>query len=142
MANALIVCLHNAGRSQMSRALFERAADDAQGGGDVVGSACGEGRDRHAAADHFLDDARDCAVAARDGHKIGGLVERLGPVVVLGRLIAHLMTAFTDDREEPVEILFCMPARAQVVDENDAHANCWKPGSCSSEKQAYAHPHH
>ena len=28
MANALFVCLHNAGRSQMSQALFERAADD------------------------------------------------------------------------------------------------------------------
>jgi arsenate reductase len=27
MANALFVCLHNAGRSQMSAALFERAAD-------------------------------------------------------------------------------------------------------------------
>jgi arsenate reductase len=27
MANALFVCLHNAGRSQMSRALFERAAN-------------------------------------------------------------------------------------------------------------------
>ena len=27
MAKALFVCLHNAGRSQMSRALFERAAD-------------------------------------------------------------------------------------------------------------------
>ena len=27
MANALFVCLHNAGRSQISRALFERAAD-------------------------------------------------------------------------------------------------------------------
>src|SRR4051812_10930752 len=27
MANALFVCLHNAGRSQMSRALFERAAE-------------------------------------------------------------------------------------------------------------------
>jgi arsenate reductase len=27
MANVLFVCLHNAGRSQMSRALFERAAD-------------------------------------------------------------------------------------------------------------------
>ncbi len=27
MAHALFVCLHNAGRSQMSRALFERAAD-------------------------------------------------------------------------------------------------------------------
>ena len=27
MANALFVCLHNAGRSQMSQALFERAAD-------------------------------------------------------------------------------------------------------------------
>ena len=26
MANVLFVCLHNAGRSQMSRALFERAA--------------------------------------------------------------------------------------------------------------------
>ena len=26
MANALFVCLHNAGRSQMSQALFERAA--------------------------------------------------------------------------------------------------------------------
>jgi arsenate reductase (thioredoxin) len=31
MANALIVCLHNAGRSQMSRALFERAADGRHG---------------------------------------------------------------------------------------------------------------
>ncbi len=27
MSNALFVCLHNAGRSQMSRALFERAAE-------------------------------------------------------------------------------------------------------------------
>lgn len=27
MPNALFVCLHNAGRSQMSQALFERAAD-------------------------------------------------------------------------------------------------------------------
>jgi arsenate reductase len=27
MANILFVCLHNAGRSQMSRALFERAAE-------------------------------------------------------------------------------------------------------------------
>jgi len=27
MANALFVCLHNAGRSQISQALFERAAD-------------------------------------------------------------------------------------------------------------------
>ena len=27
MANVLFVCLHNAGRSQMSKALFERAAD-------------------------------------------------------------------------------------------------------------------
>jgi arsenate reductase (thioredoxin) len=27
MANALFVCLHNAGRSQMSQALFEHAAD-------------------------------------------------------------------------------------------------------------------
>lgn len=27
MANVLFVCLHNAGRSQMSRALFERAVD-------------------------------------------------------------------------------------------------------------------
>jgi arsenate reductase len=29
MANVLFVCLHNAGRSQMSRALFERAAGGA-----------------------------------------------------------------------------------------------------------------
>ncbi len=28
MANALFVCLHNAGRSQMSQALFERAVGD------------------------------------------------------------------------------------------------------------------
>ena len=27
MANVLFVCLHNAGRSQMSQALFDRAAD-------------------------------------------------------------------------------------------------------------------
>ncbi|HWA52601.1 MAG TPA: heat-shock protein HtpX, partial [Solirubrobacterales bacterium] len=27
MPNALFVCLHNAGRSQMSQALFERAAE-------------------------------------------------------------------------------------------------------------------
>ncbi len=31
MANALFVCLHNAGRSQMSQALFERAAGDRHG---------------------------------------------------------------------------------------------------------------
>jgi len=31
MANALFVCLHNAGRSQMSQALFERAAADRHG---------------------------------------------------------------------------------------------------------------
>jgi len=32
MANALFVCLHNAGRSQMSQALFERAAEGRHGG--------------------------------------------------------------------------------------------------------------
>jgi len=31
MANTLFVCLHNAGRSQMSQALFERAADGRHG---------------------------------------------------------------------------------------------------------------
>jgi arsenate reductase len=31
MANVLFVCLHNAGRSQMSRALFERAAGGRHG---------------------------------------------------------------------------------------------------------------
>jgi arsenate reductase (thioredoxin) len=31
MANVLFVCLHNAGRSQMSRALFERAAGERHG---------------------------------------------------------------------------------------------------------------
>lgn len=31
MADALFVCLHNAGRSQMSQALFERAADGRHG---------------------------------------------------------------------------------------------------------------
>jgi arsenate reductase (thioredoxin) len=31
MANVLFVCLHNAGRSQMSQALFERAADGRHG---------------------------------------------------------------------------------------------------------------
>ncbi len=31
MADALFVCLHNAGRSQMSRALFERAAEGRHG---------------------------------------------------------------------------------------------------------------
>jgi len=31
MAKVLFVCLHNAGRSQMSRALFERAAGDRHG---------------------------------------------------------------------------------------------------------------
>jgi arsenate reductase (thioredoxin) len=31
MANALFVCLHNAGRSQMSQALFERVADGRHG---------------------------------------------------------------------------------------------------------------
>jgi arsenate reductase len=31
MPNALFVCLHNAGRSQMSQALFERAADGRHG---------------------------------------------------------------------------------------------------------------
>jgi arsenate reductase len=31
MANVLFVCLHNAGRSQMSRALFERAAQGRHG---------------------------------------------------------------------------------------------------------------
>ncbi len=36
MASALFVCLHNAGRSQMSRALFERAA-----GGRHVAEAAG-----------------------------------------------------------------------------------------------------
>jgi arsenate reductase (thioredoxin) len=34
MAHALFVCLHNAGRSQMSQALFERAAAGRHQGGD------------------------------------------------------------------------------------------------------------
>ncbi len=37
MANALFVCLHNAGRSQMSRALFERAAGSRHGA-DAAGT--------------------------------------------------------------------------------------------------------
>ena len=40
MANALFVCLHNAGRSQMSQALFERAAEsrhDARSAGTTPG---------------------------------------------------------------------------------------------------------
>jgi len=40
MANALFVCLHNAGRSQMSQALFERAAQgrhDARSAGTTPG---------------------------------------------------------------------------------------------------------
>jgi arsenate reductase len=42
VANVLFVCLHNAGRSQMSRALFERAAGgrhDAQSSGTTPGDA-------------------------------------------------------------------------------------------------------
>jgi arsenate reductase len=41
MANALFVCLHNAGRSQMSRALFERAAGGRHGARSA-GTAPGE----------------------------------------------------------------------------------------------------
>jgi protein-tyrosine-phosphatase len=41
MANALFVCLHNAGRSQMSQALFERAADGRHAGRSA-GTAPGE----------------------------------------------------------------------------------------------------
>jgi protein-tyrosine-phosphatase len=37
MADALFVCLHNAGRSQMSRALFERAAEGRHGA-DAAGT--------------------------------------------------------------------------------------------------------
>ena len=36
MATVLFVCLHNAGRSQMSQALFERAADRGAGGRTVM----------------------------------------------------------------------------------------------------------
>src|SRR5947207_14341440 len=42
MANVLFVCLHNAGRSQISKALFERAADgrhQAQSAGTQPGEA-------------------------------------------------------------------------------------------------------
>ena len=42
MANVLFVCLHNAGRSQMSQALFERAADgrhQARSAGTTPGDA-------------------------------------------------------------------------------------------------------
>jgi arsenate reductase (thioredoxin) len=42
MAHALFVCLHNAGRSQMSQALFERAAD----GRHTAGSAGTQPGDR------------------------------------------------------------------------------------------------
>jgi arsenate reductase (thioredoxin) len=42
MAHALFVCLHNAGRSQMSQALFERAA----GGRHTAGSAGTQPGDR------------------------------------------------------------------------------------------------
>ena len=41
MANALFVCLHNAGRSQMSQALFERAAQGRHGARSA-GTAPGE----------------------------------------------------------------------------------------------------
>ena len=35
MANVLFVCLHNAGRSQISQALFERASSSVSGCGDA-----------------------------------------------------------------------------------------------------------
>ena len=41
MAHVLFVCLHNAGRSQMSRALFERAADGRHSA-DSAGTTPGE----------------------------------------------------------------------------------------------------
>jgi hypothetical protein len=41
VANALFVCLHNAGRSQMSQALFERAAGGRHGARSA-GTAPGE----------------------------------------------------------------------------------------------------
>jgi arsenate reductase len=41
MANVLFVCLHNAGRSQMSRALFERAAGGRHAA-DSAGTTPGE----------------------------------------------------------------------------------------------------
>jgi arsenate reductase len=42
MANALFVCLHNAGRSQMSQAIFERAAQGRHGARSA-GTTPGEG---------------------------------------------------------------------------------------------------
>jgi arsenate reductase (thioredoxin) len=41
MANVLFVCLHNAGRSQMSKALFDRAADGRHAA-DSAGTQPGE----------------------------------------------------------------------------------------------------
>ena len=70
MARVLFVCLHNAGRSQMSAALFERAAD-----GRHSAESAGTTPAEHVHPEVVADEIRE-GIAVRDPQ--GDMVEGVG----------------------------------------------------------------
>jgi len=55
-----------------------------------------------------------------------GLVERLDPIVVPGRLIAHFVSRIANEVEQLRQFFLAVLARAGVVNQRDAHGNCWQ----------------
>ncbi len=82
MANALFVCLHNAGRSQMSQALFERAAAGRHGARSA-GTAPGE-----RVHPEVAEAMRELGIEIGDRKP-----HRLPDLVLAGQLLSHVLSS-------------------------------------------------
>ncbi len=83
MAHVLFVCLHNAGRSQMSRALFDRAAEGRHTS-DSAGSVADPAGSLHP---EVIDAMREVGIDLSDRRPQrldGALAERADVVVTMG----------------------------------------------------------
>jgi protein-tyrosine-phosphatase len=82
MAHVLFVCLHNAGRSQMARALFDRAA--AGHTADSAGSVADPAGRVHPGVIEVMNELRIDLSAARPRLLTSELAERADVIVTMG----------------------------------------------------------
>ena len=83
MATVLFVCLHNAGRSQMSQALFERAADGRHSA-DSAGSEADPGGHVHPRVIEVMDELGIDLSGRRPKRLTRDLAEQADVVVTMG----------------------------------------------------------
>src|SRR3954467_11200519 len=104
---------------------LERLLDQTECARDVVCRAGGQHGDGNAAPDHAARDLRDRAVASRNDDESGVLLQRALPALFLRRTVAHLVAARPQQLAQPRRVARALLSRARVVDQRDAHANCW-----------------